>query len=123
MEITLAPDAEAPAGARRAIEGLRPVVGGRVADEAALLVSELVTNSVRHARLRPDQAIVLRVETEPRCLRVSVLDEGPGFDPEDVDGPRVDGGLGLWLVDRIADRWGVRRNDDTTVWFELSPVR
>lgn len=119
VRITLTPDAQAPAGARRAIEGLRPIVGARLADETALLVSELVTNSVRHARLLPDQAIQVRVEAEPERVLVSVHDEGPGFDPASTE-RRADGGLGLHLLDRIADRWGVRHDRETTVWFELA---
>jgi anti-sigma regulatory factor (Ser/Thr protein kinase) len=122
MEVTLPPDADAPAGARRAIEGLKPVVGPGVFEETSLLVSELVTNSVRHARLQPDQVIRLQVRVEPERLHVAVLDEGPGFDPEEIARPGVpDGGWGLQLLRRLAKRWGVGHNGVTVVWFEMAP--
>lgn len=54
-------------------------------------------------------------------LRVSVTDDGFGFEP-DLDAPpreRAMGGFGLVLVDRISDRWGVIRDRPNVVWFEL----
>lgn len=56
-------------------------------------------------------------------LHVDVVDPGPGFDPGHLPTSRRNGGWGLRLLDRLADRWGVERNDVTRVWFELaSPV-
>jgi anti-sigma regulatory factor (Ser/Thr protein kinase) len=86
-----------------------------------LLVSELVTNSVRHARLRPNDAIRLKVEISERLARVEVSDPGGGFSldlPE--PGDRGPGGWGLFLTKRLADRWGVDREGGwTTVWLEM----
>jgi anti-sigma regulatory factor (Ser/Thr protein kinase) len=121
MEVTLPPGAEAPGGARRALEGLKPVLGDHVYEETSLLVSELVTNSVRHAMLPPDEVIRLRVVTHPDRVHVDVVDGGPGFDPKAMSSPgSPESGWGLRLLNRLATRWGVRRNDDTTVWFELA---
>jgi anti-sigma regulatory factor (Ser/Thr protein kinase) len=121
MEVTLPPGAEAPGGARRALEGLKPVLGDHVYEETSLLVSELVTNSVRHAMLPPDEVIRLRVSTDDDCVHVDVVDPGPGFDPKAMSSPgSQESGWGLRLLNRLATRWGVRRNDDTTVWFELA---
>jgi anti-sigma regulatory factor (Ser/Thr protein kinase) len=121
MEVTLSPGADAPGGARRALEGLKPVLGDHVYEETSLLVSELVTNSVRHAMLPPDDVIRLRVRTEDDYVHVDVVDPGPGFDPKAMEPPgSPESGWGLQLLNRLATRWGVRRNDDTTVWFELA---
>jgi len=121
MEVTLPPGADAPGGARRALEGLRPVLGDHVYEATSLLVSELVTNSVRHAMLLPDEVIHLRVTTHVDRVHVDVVDTGPGFDPKAISLPgSPESGWGLRLLNRLATRWGVRRNDDTTVWFELA---
>lgn len=117
LEIRLAHEPRAPAEARRAVESLgAPVTGDRL-DDVRLLVTELVTNAIRHAHGRVD----LEVQTVSGYIRVEVTDSGPGFDPKDR--PELDlesmGGRGLYLVERIADRWGVENGDRTVVWFEI----
>ena len=89
--------------------------------DLSLLVSELVTNSVRHARLRPRDLIRLRIETSDRMIRLEVSDPGGGFSA-DLPEPatRGPGGWGLFLTERLADRWGVDREGGwTTVWLEV----
>jgi len=99
---------------------MRTSLDRRAFDETVLLVSELVTNSVLHARPSNDEAIDLRVRVDPRCIRVDVTDGGPGFDPgEPGPAPDLERGWGLTLLQRMAARWGVRRNHGTTVWFEI----
>ena len=85
-----------------------------------LLVSELVTNSVRHASLDPEQRIELRVRVGPGTVRVEVEDPGPGFTPTPRrPSDRRNEGWGLYLVERIADRWGVASGSPSIVWFEI----
>jgi anti-sigma regulatory factor (Ser/Thr protein kinase) len=114
--------------ARHAVAGLRPYLNPAVADNAELLVSELVTNSVRHAGLPEEASIEFSVRASSEVLMVEVADAGLGFDSNGAPRPRVVSGVaepsgwGLFLVDRISDRWGaVQMDGETRVWFELRP--
>jgi hypothetical protein len=84
-----------------------------------LLVSELVANSVRHGALDEDDWINLWARVGSTAVRVEVSDPGQGFLPEDPGIPGVpEPRSGLWLLDRISDRWGIERDGVTRVWFE-----
>jgi anti-sigma regulatory factor (Ser/Thr protein kinase) len=109
---------EAAARARRAIAGLRADLDPSLLETLRLLVTELVANSVRHAEA---DAVTLRVVVGPHAVRTEVTDPGPGFDPADTGSPRADhSGWGLFLVERLAERWGVATAGSATrVWFEL----
>jgi anti-sigma regulatory factor (Ser/Thr protein kinase) len=120
LELRLRPDANSPAEARRSLEALRPGLNDLLVDDAVLLVSEVVSNSVRHGCLDDTDAIEVRVRRSRSKLRVDVMDPGPGFDPRRVGNSQPDGGWGLKLLDRLATRWGVEREDGTRVWFELN---
>jgi anti-sigma regulatory factor (Ser/Thr protein kinase) len=123
IDLRLRPDANSPAEARRSLEALRPRLDDLLVDDAVLLVSEIVSNSVRHASLDETDAIEVRIRGSRSKLRVDVVDPGPGFDSERIRPSEREGGWGLRLLDRLATRWGVERNDGTRVWFELtSPV-
>jgi anti-sigma regulatory factor (Ser/Thr protein kinase) len=122
IDLRLPPDVRAPDVARRSLDALRPSLDGTVVDDAKLLVSELVTNSVRHAQLGPEDTIAVRVLTTPSALRIEVADAGTGFDPAALPAPNGHGGWGLSLLDRLAARWGVSPGDGSQVWFELDTV-
>ncbi|HEV8627251.1 MAG TPA: ATP-binding protein [Acidimicrobiia bacterium] len=114
--------------ARHAVAGLAPYLDPGVAENAELLVSELVTNSVRHAGLPEEASIEFSVRASAEVLMVEVADAGHGFDHLSPPRPRVVAGVaepsgwGLFLVDRISDRWGaVKMDGETRVWFELRP--
>ena len=88
--------------------------------DVRLLVSELVTNSVRHADMPPPGTVTVDVSLDARKIHVEVRDSGSGFEPRGRrDGQSKAGGWGLYLVERLADRWGVMRNSFTRVWFEI----
>jgi anti-sigma regulatory factor (Ser/Thr protein kinase) len=109
---------EAAARARRALTKLRADIDPPLMETLRLLVTELVANSVRHARA---DTVVLRVLVARTVVLTEVTDEGPGFDPADAGSPGTEeSGWGLFLVERLSDRWGVNQHADTTkVWFEL----
>jgi anti-sigma regulatory factor (Ser/Thr protein kinase) len=122
---SLAPDLDAAAAARRALDGFRGQLEEDVIDRSALVVSEVVTNSVTHAGLTAAQPIDLNIQLLPRCLRIDVTDEGTrSFDP--VVKPPYAGqnsGRGLWMIDQLTDRWGVDVTHSTRMWceFDLHP--
>jgi len=95
-------------------------VPSSVLEDTTLLVSELVSNAVRHALRTGIPEVELRIGDERGRIRVVVSDPGDGF----VVQPRLptasqSSGWGLYLVDRIADRWGVVTRDRNEVWFEI----
>ncbi len=128
-------DGEGEAASRwRPIEGSKPVSGSRCgprrpgtpgtgpsstssggAPTAELLVSELVTNAVCHART----GVELTVTVDDHRLCVEVHDEGG--EPEVAHpAPTTTGGRGLMIVERLAEQWGwAETGGDKTVWFEL----
>jgi anti-sigma regulatory factor (Ser/Thr protein kinase) len=118
LTVSLKGGAEAAVRARGAIASLRADLDPSLLDTLRLLVTELVVNSVRHARA---DAIMLRIVVGRSAVLAEVTDGGPGFDPAGQGSPRDDDtGWGLFLVERLADRWGVSRAGRATrVWFEL----
>jgi anti-sigma regulatory factor (Ser/Thr protein kinase) len=94
---------------------------GRVEDDVALMLVEVVTNAVRHGGMGPDDVVRIDVTQGPGVARVSVCDSGPGFRPGLREPDPASGGWGLVLVDRLARRWGVsRRRGVNRVWFEVT---
>lgn len=119
-ELRLPSNPQAPAMARRAVREQLEGAPAVTLDAAVLLVSELVTNSVRHAGHGPDGTVVLRICRAGPAVRIEVRDWGRGFKFT----PRITpldrpGGWGLQLVDHLSHRWGVIEGSPTTVWFEL----
>lgn len=94
-------------------------------ETAELLVSELVTNAVRHGG---GFDVTVSVELRPGGDEISIGVTDDGHDQPVLRSPKVtdEHGRGLQLVGLFADRWGVRRNrgsDAKTVWFELTVTR
>lgn len=107
--------------ARAAADASCEGVSAHLRQTVRLLVSELVSNSVRHAARGSIDPIVVRFAVSSRFVRVAVTDHGPGFEPRVA---RPDGesesGYGLYLVEQLADRWGTSDQGAMTVWFELA---
>jgi len=115
MTLQVESNVNAPRVSRSRLASMKPSLGPRY-DDVLLLVSELVTNSVRHSE---SNGIDVRVTTADGRIRVEVSDEGPGFTP---DSPRGDG-MGLKIVEKLSERWGLTSSDRFTVWAELSRAR
>jgi serine/threonine-protein kinase RsbW len=116
----LAATAQAPGLARQAThEALAAWQVAHLEETALLLVSELVTNAVRHARTG-GTAVVLRLETAGSWLRIEVHDADPRM-PQPRTPDRLDeSGFGFVLLDALADKWGVREATiGKAVWAEL----
>lgn len=109
----------APAMARNAAANALQSAGESATDTSLLLVSELVTNSVRHAGLGPDQQVEMRITKFADHVKFEIIDPGVGFEyrPRDGEADRV-GGWGLYLLEHLSSRWGVGARP-TTAWFEL----
>jgi serine/threonine-protein kinase RsbW len=107
----------APAIARRFTRDFLAETGAgqRCQQAGELIVSELVTNAIVHAR----STARLWISIADGMARIEVTDDGPG-DPVLRD-PGPDGGYGLWLTDMLAQSWGVIRagDGDKTVWFTV----
>jgi anti-sigma regulatory factor (Ser/Thr protein kinase) len=117
VDLLLPGHPESISRARRALDVLADRVSGELLDDLRLLVSELVTSAASHAGAGVGEALRLRVVEQPGHVRVELVDRGPGFRAP-VAGPA--GGWGLWLVQEIADRWGIRGGRETCIWFEIA---
>jgi anti-sigma regulatory factor (Ser/Thr protein kinase) len=118
LTMSLGRGPEAAAEARRAIGKLRADLDPPLMETLRLLVTELVTNSVRHTAA---ESLTLRVAIGKAAVLTEVADTGPAFDPECVQRAGDDNtGWGLFLVERLASRWGVKHEGPSKrVWFEL----
>jgi anti-sigma regulatory factor (Ser/Thr protein kinase) len=113
----------APFRARRSVLSQ---LGGQLAETGAtdvgLIVSELVTNSVLHANVGPDQTLTVECTALPDRLRITVTDPGSRVEPH-LRAPdhHARGGYGLMIVETLCSAWGVVRNSAgaTSVWCDL----
>jgi anti-sigma regulatory factor (Ser/Thr protein kinase) len=85
------------------------------------MVSELVSNAVRHAPAERNGTFGLRLETDEGVVRAVVMDGGSEFrfDRATLDNSRNDYHFGLLIVDSLADRWGLSLNGKKAIWFEI----
>jgi anti-sigma regulatory factor (Ser/Thr protein kinase) len=122
-ELRLPAESIAPALARAGIGGMTRELPERAAADLALLVTEVVGNSVEHGTRSVGDEIIIRLYVGD-LIRVEVDDRGPGFDVPDPTEPdsAAASGWGLYLLDSLSAAWGVDTRDArTTVWFELDP--
>ena len=121
IDVRFAPEPEVVTTARHALDRLTHLLPSEKLEDVRLVVSELVTNSILHAGLSPDDQISLTVAVSAGSVRGRVCDPGRGFELPSEPSPRSDlsGGWGLPIVEMISDRWGVERNRHACVWFEI----
>jgi anti-sigma regulatory factor (Ser/Thr protein kinase) len=122
VEIAVPTGARAPGAARRVVAHcLSRLVTPGILDATQLLVSELVTNSVRHAELDTRDTVLMRIYVAAESLRVEVENPGAaGVVALHRPDREVGRGFGLQLLELVATRWGVRRARSTTVWFDMA---
>ena len=122
FEFSLPPAPAAATTARTQVtERLAASLGQQVLEDVRLLVTELITNALRHGALTPGDRVSVKASVDRGVVRLEVTDPGRDGDVEIREpGPRG-GGYGLFLVERLARRWGVDRREGTTVWCELAP--
>jgi anti-sigma regulatory factor (Ser/Thr protein kinase) len=113
---------EAVSAARRALDGFDLHLDAGVFYDASLCVSELVTNAVLHSDIGPDDELELEVAIDAGVLRVSVTYSGDEAVSPVEPTLEDESGWGLFIVDRLAHRWGVEREVGTRVWFEIGVV-
>lgn len=124
VEVAIPVGAQAPGVARSVIaQSLSDHVASSVLETAVLLVSELVSNSVRHSGVPEGEDIVLRVHLWHDGCRLEVEDPGrDGVIAPRVPDPVRGGGMGLYLVQKLSERWGIMRAAEgpTCVWAEFA---
>lgn len=111
--------------ARSALDQLIPpsALDGR-SDDARVVISELVTNAIRHGHLRPDQDVLrLIIEVDDDHVRVEI-EQSTAAGGVRIVNPRPDdpesvGGFGLRLTDALADEWGHEPGPPGIVWVEF----
>jgi anti-sigma regulatory factor (Ser/Thr protein kinase) len=118
-------DVRVPA-APRVVSGVRDALAdldlpAPLLDDARVLVSELLSNSIRHAGLGTQERVRVRAEWTGARLRVDVWDQAVASAPSRPAGairpdPGAESGWGLYLVDSLASRWG---SAPGRYWFEL----
>jgi anti-sigma regulatory factor (Ser/Thr protein kinase) len=126
LEVVLAADVQAPGAARSVVaRHLGGVVAPSVLDSAQLLISELVTNSVRHSGAGAGEQLMVRVCLGRSACRLEVEDRGRDgvIAPGPMDTANG-GGMGLNLVQMLSERWGLERvaAGGTRVWAQLTSV-
>jgi anti-sigma regulatory factor (Ser/Thr protein kinase) len=123
LRLSIAGGPRAPERARAWLQSAATWLPLELEQNLLLLTCELVNNSVLHGQAGEEDVIDIELRTTETGVRAEVSDPGPGFAPtgrdRDIDEP---GGWGLVLVERIAKRWGVEREQRTCVWFELAPA-
>ena len=123
LRVRLGSGPDAAAEARRALAKLRADLDPPLMETLRLLVTELVTNSVRHTDC---DSLTLRIAIGKAAVLTEVADDAPSFDFESFATSEVadhdpDTGWGLFLVERLARNWGVKEDGSTKrVWFELA---
>jgi anti-sigma regulatory factor (Ser/Thr protein kinase) len=129
FDIELAGDLDASAAARRAVRDHVPELAEPLQGDVLLLVTELVTNAVEHGGAGPEGSVRLECRSSGDRLRFLVTDPGterlsngrppvharPGSNGDHASG------WGLYLVEQIAERWGVvAASPGTCVWFDVA---
>jgi hypothetical protein len=116
------PATAAAAGLARRELAATPGVAGELGYKALLMASELIAVYVQYLDPDPTRRLTLLVRVSAERVRIEVGGPQPDVSPDALlhssETPSL-GGMGLKIVDRMADAWGVQGEHDTSIWFEL----
>ena len=114
--------ARAPSSARASLSVLEPYLDEDRLQSLRLVITELITNSIRHSEMEREGVVSLDIRLLDGVLRCTVSDPGAGFKKPEVVKPHDDrpGGFGLVILDSVADAWGVSHDELFRVWFEIA---
>ena len=125
--LALPRDLGTPAQGRRLLESALDSLPGSVVADAQLLLTEVLSNAILHGSAGAGARLDVSVEADESILRVTVTDRSPQFPRPSINppDPMAASGWGLYLLERLAKRWGVEDAPDggSAVWFELSVGR
>jgi anti-sigma regulatory factor (Ser/Thr protein kinase) len=118
LTLRLPPEARSATRARAVTrEHLATICPPRAVESAALVVTELVSNAVRHA----ETEMLLVLNVAPGHIDVRVQDASPALPERREAGPESLSGRGLAIVDELASAWGVEERDGTKiVWATIA---
>jgi hypothetical protein len=120
MSLELAPGPEAQVAARDALESLRDELDAVILEQLGVLIGALSRTQL--SQLEAKDGLELRLWVFPEVVRVEVRDHPHGLFAENGDlGQNVSNGWRLGMVEHLADRWGVVRQEDSSfmIWFEV----
>lgn len=116
------PASAAAAGLARRELAATPGLAGELGYKALLMASELIAVYVQDVEPDPTRRLVLLIRVSPERVRIEVGGPQPDVSPDALlhssETPSL-GGMGLKIVDRMADAWGVQGDKETSIWFEL----
>ncbi len=112
----------APSAARASLSVLEPHLDEDRLQTLRLVITELITNSIRHSGIDEQGVVGLGIRLQDGVLRCTVSDPGAGFEKPEVVKPHSDrpGGFGLVILESVSSSWGVTQDELFRVWFELS---
>jgi anti-sigma regulatory factor (Ser/Thr protein kinase) len=117
------PATAAAAGIARRELAATPGIAGELGYRVLLMASELIAVFVAGVEPRPDRVLRLTVAVARDRVRIEVAGDTPEVSPGALlhsrETPSL-GGMGLQIVERMADAWGVQGADDAEIWFELT---
>jgi len=100
-----------------------PGIGGDLGYKVLLMASELIAVFVADMEPRPDRVLRLSIVVARERVRITVAGDTPDISPDaqlhSRETPSL-GGMGLQIVERMADAWGVQNADSVEIWFELA---
>jgi len=119
VHVCLPIDNRAPMAARQSLRLLEAYMPAEAIQDVYLLVTELVSNSVKHASLMSDHQVQVDAAPTSRGVRVEVANRGGAQLANKLPEKAEESGWGLLLVTKIASRWGIATNGRTLIWFEI----